>query len=190
MALYIGLAGPMGSGKGKIAKILKKRGFRYISLSDVVRNHATKRKLEHTRKNLQDVGNDLRNVYGAGVLGKIVRETIKHASGQDWVVDGIRNPAEVKELKELTDFHLVGVSAGKEILVERMLDRAREGEEEKTKEEILESIERGLGKGEPKDGQQVAKCLKTADVLIKNEGTLKELEDKFDTFYSSLSKNE
>lgn len=133
MSQIIGLTGYMGSGKGELVKLLQKRGYTYTSLSDAVRQEATKQGLDHTREHLQRVGNALRDAHGAGVLAKKIRETIEaeiarrsaseerggpaHRSsnpelveGEErrWVIDGIRNPGEWEELKKLPGFQMVG----------------------------------------------------------------------------------
>ena len=170
----------MGSGKGEIAKMLQKRGFSYVSLSDMVREEATKRDLEHTRENLQQIGNELREEGGVGILGIKVRETIAQKEG-NWVIDGVRNPGEWKELTKLPGFQMVGISADPKIIVQRILERRREGSG-MSEESILERLHREQGIGEPPDGQQVKKCLDHADHFILNEGTLGELEAKFEHF--------
>jgi len=181
MPSYIGLTGYMGSGKGEIAKLLEKRGYKYISLSDLVREEATKRGLEHTRENLQKIGNELRDQSGAGVLGMKVRETVEQAKDSKWIIDGIRNPGEEAELRKLRDFQMVGVTAPAWIIVQRVKDRNRPGTVLK-QEAILERLEKEKGMGEKEEGQQVRKCLESADFVILNEGTLEDLEKKFEHF--------
>ena len=66
--MIIGLTGKNASGKGEVANYLKTKGFVYYSLSDVLREEATKRGLEHTRDNLINLGNELRKKYGANYL--------------------------------------------------------------------------------------------------------------------------
>lgn len=179
MIHYSGLTGYMGCGKGEIATMLQKRGYTYISLSDMIREEATRRGLTHTREILQNVGNELRSAEGAGVLGKRVRATIESQEPKDWVIDGIRNPAEAAELGKLPEFQLIGVTASDSTIVDRLLRRNREGSQV-TKESILAKLEREKGVGEPPEGQQVKKCLDLADYLIINEGTLEELERKLE----------
>jgi dCMP deaminase len=179
MPKYIGLTGYMGSGKGEIVKMLEKRGYKYISLSDAVRSEATKRGLEHTRENLQCTGNDLRNSHGAGALGMKIREEVAKESQDKWVIDGIRNPGESNELRKLPGLQIIGVSADQDILVKRIETRNREGKM-MTKEEIIERIKKEQGIGEPPEGQQVKKCLDASDYMILNEGTLEELEGKLE----------
>jgi len=181
MPQYIGLTGTMGSGKGEIVKLLEKRGFKYISLSDIVRSEATNRGLEHSRENLQNIGNELRTKDGAGALGAKVRKTIEKESENNWVIDGIRNPGEAAELKKLPDFQMVGVSADTETIVNRIMERQRGGEVLK-RESILKRLEKEKGVGEAPEGQQVRKCLDRCDFIILNNGTLEELEKKFEHF--------
>jgi len=106
-----------------------------------------------------------------------------------WVVDGIRNPAEIEALKEAEDVHVLGIYTDKDLLVERILDRNRDSDA-RTREDIIFKIERELGKDEPEDGQQVEKCLELADKIISNEGTLEELQEKFMNHYNSLRKED
>ncbi|MBT3293181.1 AAA family ATPase [Candidatus Peregrinibacteria bacterium] len=182
MYQYVGLTGLMGSGKGEIVKMLQGRGFEYVSLSDMVRAEATSRGLENTRENLQNIGNELRSSGGAGVLGAKVRERILGDSeGKNWVIDGIRNPVECLELRELEDFQMIGVHASDEILITRMLDRNRDGAQV-TKEQLEERLKRGKGIGEPPEGQQVSKCLDMADFFVINEGSIEDLHKKVEHF--------
>jgi len=186
MQQHIGLTGTMGSGKGEIAKIMQKRGFKYISLSDMVREEATKRNLEHTRENLQDVGNDLRSKHGAGALGMRIKEAVTKEDA-NWIIDGIRNPSEWKELAELPNFQMIGVSADRETIIERVMERKREGAMQLSRENIIERLEREMGKGEPPEGQQVQKCIDHSDFFMLNEGTLEDLEGKLDHFLKLLA---
>ena len=179
MVQHIGLTGYMGSGKGEVVKMLEKRGYKYISLSDAVRREATMRGLDHTRENLQWVGNDLRGNHGAGALGMKIREAIENQQNEKWVIDGIRNPGEADELRKLSDLQMIGINAGQNILISRIETRNREGKM-MNKEEIIERIKKERGIGEPPEGQQVQKCLDQSDYMILNEGTLEELEGKLD----------
>jgi len=181
MPQIIGLTGYMGSGKGELVKLLQKRGYTYTSLSDAVRAEATKRGLEHTREHLQQVGNQLREEQGAGVLGKKIRETVEQELERRWVIDGIRNPGEWEELKQLPDFEMIGVTASPDTIVSRITRRNREGTA-LSREEVIAKLNKERGIGEPPEGQQVQRCLDHADFLIVNEGTLEDLDAKLTHF--------
>src|SRR3989344_3159820 len=75
--MIIGLTGKNASGKGKAANYLKAKGFVYYSLSDELREEATKKKLEHSRDNLISLGNELRKKYGPNYLAQQINNKIK-----------------------------------------------------------------------------------------------------------------
>ncbi len=183
--MIIGLTGTLSSGKGTIAEFLKKKGFGYLSLSDELREEARRRKIELTRQNLQNLGNQLREAQGPGVLAKLVLEKINNYNLMDSVVDGIRNPAEIKELRQLPHFFLVAVDAPEKTRFERMKSRNRENDP-KTFEEFRKVDARDKGKGEKASGQQVAKCFKLASVLIRNDKTVHELNSKSEQLLKKL----
>jgi len=183
--IIIGLTGSMGSGKGEIVKILQGKGFEYVTLSSIVREEARRRGIPEEREKLMDIGNSMRKKDGAGVLAKCALEKISESDCSKWVVDGIRNPAEVKELRKSKKIYIIGVDTDKNLLVERILNRSRESDP-RVRDEILKKIERELGKGEPKDGQQVEKCMKEADKIIGNNGTLEEFTQSFSDYYNSI----
>jgi dephospho-CoA kinase len=173
--LRIGLTGRMASGKGEVVRILKNHGLQYISLSDIVHREAAKIKPAINRSQMQDLGNRLRREGGAGILGKMVRELIEAAGPSSWVIDGIRNPAEVMELKKMDRFFLVGIESGVETILERMKKRGR-ATDAVGEAELRAVLAREWGNGEPEGGQQVGRCMAMADFTIANNGPLPELQ--------------
>ncbi|MCJ7524218.1 MAG: dephospho-CoA kinase [Candidatus Aminicenantes bacterium] len=177
--LCIGLTGRMASGKGEVVRILNGYGFHYISLSDIVRSEAAKVDPRVNRSQMQDIGNRLRREGGAGVLGRMVRERIAAAAEKRWVIDGIRNPAEVLELKKLDVFFLIGIESSMQNIMARLKDRGRVTDLAAEKE-LWASLEREWGIGEPAGGQQVGPCLSMADFIVANNGTLAEFKTRLD----------
>lgn len=98
--IIIGMTGPFGSGCSYIAKeILKKKGYKYISLSAILKGEYGKDK-NSTRTELQDFGNDLRAKQGADILAKKAYQKISNSKNEKWVVDSIRNTHEIEFLKK------------------------------------------------------------------------------------------
>jgi len=184
--MIIGLTGSMGCGKGEVVKILEKEGYKYVTLSMMVREEARKRGIPEEREKLMEVGNSMRKEGGAGILAKRALETVKNSGHDKWVVDGIRNPAEIDELKNGENVHIVGIKTDLELLVERIISRNRESDA-KTHEDIVRKVNREWGEGEPADGQQVGKCMEKVDMLIDNNGTLEDLNQKFTEYYKTLT---
>ena len=181
--MIIGLTGKNAAGKGEIANHLKSRGFTYFSLSDAIRDEATKRGLDHSREALTKLGNELRQKFGNSILAKRIVEKIKKEKGNNFAVDSIRNPGEISELRKNKGFLLVGVVTDEKIRFERLLKRQRTGDlktfEEFKKQEDLEN-------NNESSGQQLDKCLEMADKHISSNGTIEEANREFDKWFEGL----
>jgi dephospho-CoA kinase len=181
--MIIGLTGTKASGKSYAAKYLEAEGYKYLSLSDIVRDEARKIYSPPNAHDLIDTGNALRKKYGPSVLAKKAAE--KMGEG-DYVIDGIRNPAEVVYLrKNLKVFLLLAIDADQKIRFQRTLERARE-DSPKTFEEFVKIDERDLGKNEPKTGQRVCDTMAMADIKMINNGTVQEMHKRMDKLLSKL----
>ena len=178
--MIIGLTGPLGSGKGVIAAHLQELGFKYYSLSNTVREEAKLRNIKFTRENLQKLGNLLREEFGVGVWAIKTMEKIDIPT--NIVIDGIRNPGEIEELKKNEDFILIGINAPRKTRLQRIKGRNRPSDP-KTFAELKAAEERDRGVGESSKGQQVQACLDKADFTIENtkdkEHIFNQLEELF-----------
>lgn len=184
--MIIGLTGRIASGKTEVAEFLKEKGFNYITISWIVREEAKKRNIEITRKNLQDLGNNIRKEEGAGGWTIRLLKTIN--ANDDWIIDGIRNPGEVKELRKLKDFILLSVNAPQEIRYQRVLSRNKESDPKDWKG-FLEMDNRDFGEKDPL-GQQVGECMSLADFHIDNNSTLDDFHRRIYALYESIIKEE
>lgn len=184
--MIIGLTGKNAAGKGEIAKHLQSKGFVYFSLSDALREEAAKRGLEHSRNNLINLGNELRKTYGNSVLAKRINEKIEELKAQgktDFVIDSIRNPGEIEELRKNEGFLLVGVVTDEKIRFQRLLKRGRIGDAASF-EEFQEQEQRE--NNNEASGQQLDKCLAMADKHISSNGTIDEANKEFDEWMESI----
>ena len=182
--MIVGLTGKNASGKWEVANYLKERGFVYYSLSDVIRDEATKRNLEHSRDNLINLGNELREKFGPDVLAEKINEKIRASHVDDFVIDSIRSPFEAKKLMKNNDFILVGIDAPAEVRFKRLLERNRLGDA-KTLEEFKEQEQRENLKSDT--SQQLDKTFEMAQKVIVNDGSLEELHKKIDDLLKELN---
>jgi deoxycytidylate deaminase len=119
------------------------------------------------RKELQDYGNSLRE-ESPPILSDAIISTIKeqHSScpGDGYVVDSIRNPAEIKALREaFPNFVLVAVFADYSTRWERVRDTYGGSKDSFDADEL-----RDKGTYEPIHGQHISKCFFEADLILSN----------------------
>jgi len=173
--MIIGLTGANASGKGEAAEYLRSKGFGYYSLSDILREKAEEKGIEPSRENLITLGNELRTKNGPSVLADLAIERL--LGKKDYVIDSIRNPFEVKALRKLKDFTLLGIDAPVELRFKRAVGRKRPGDP-KTLEEFREKEKRENIASDT--NQQLENCLKLADKLIINDSTIEEFHKRID----------
>lgn len=184
--IIIGLTGPMGSGHGMIAEYLKKKGFFYSSTSDRVREECRRKGIEITRNNLQDVADGLRCRFGPEILSQRTwKIVVKHPLA---IIDGIRGMAEVEFFKSKPNFYLLGVTAPKKIRYQRVVARNRESDPV-TWKGFLAADKKDFKSGEGKFGRNIKACLREADILIRNNRTIKDLEKKVEKYLKKIQNN-
>jgi dephospho-CoA kinase len=169
----IGLTGPNAAGKGEAASYLQFLGFTCYSLSDVVREEAAAQGFPPEREHLIRIGTQLRREGGAGVLAERI---LSRLTGRA-VVDSIRNPAEVEVLRTLPRFVLLGVDAPVEVRFQRSLARSRAGDPATLEE--FQARETEENTADP-NGQQLGATLRMSDVILTNNGELRDLRRKVD----------
>ena len=181
--VVVGVVGPIASGKGELVKTLEIKGFARYSLSERIREELVKQGFEETRENLQDMGDKLRHRYGDDALVLSTLEKVSK-SGKRVVIESIRNPAEIVSLRQYLDAFILGISASQEKRFEHILARGRDGDPE-TWEEFKALDDREIAI-QAESSQQVEKCLKMADRVIQNEGTLEDLRESIEGVLQDL----
>ena len=172
-ARLIGLTGTNGAGKGEVANFLKKKGYAYYSLSDLVRQELNKEGKELNRNNLIKMGNKLREKFGADILARLVVKKIRGKA----VIDSIRNPKEVEYLRQQKNFIMVAVDAPAALRFERVKKRGRQ-ESVSTLQEFIQKEAEEMTNNQK--GQQLQNCMKMADIKIENVGSLENLHQKLE----------
>jgi dephospho-CoA kinase len=182
--MIIGITGPISAGKGKVAEFFRDKGFVHHSFSSEIREVAKERGIEITRVNLGKLGGDLckegagGSILGSRILSMIQKEVKK--GKKRFAIEGIRDVEEIGLFRQHAlenrpmRFVLIGVDAPQKVRFERMLSRKRHGDPQ-TFAEFKRIDDREIKGGH---GQEVAKCMKMADYVIQNDGTLDELRRK------------
>jgi dephospho-CoA kinase len=169
----IGLTGTNGAGKGEVASFLVRNGYAYVSLSDELRADLRRRGKESTRDELIAAGKALRRRYGADILARRVMKKVKKRT----VIDSIRNAREVVFLRQQDDFILVAVDAPAELRYARVQKRGRLESASTLADFVAKEQEEMTG---GRNGQQLRRCMKMADLTLVNDGTLEALHRRIE----------
>ena len=183
--MILGLTGPMASGKNTVIGALKKKGFKRITMSNVIREEMDKQGIPTERAKMQDFSNAMKKKEGGGIWARRCIEKAKKEGWKNWVIDGIRNPAEIDELKKDPSFVLIAIMLSENEIVKRILARKRDIDS-KNASEIIRELHRDWGEDEPPEGQQVGLCVRRADYVFDNSIPLNKVEKEFMKLYDRI----
>lgn len=171
--MIIGLTGRNAAGKGEAAEFLKRKGFGFYSLSDVIREEVRRRGLPVTRDNLIATGRELRARHGTGHLAEKILERLE--PGQNYAVDSFRHEDEVAVFRKVSNFHLLAIRAEPEIRFERIRARAREGDPSTF--EAFAALEQQESTSLQAEGQNLTATEALADHALPNNESLEQFHE-------------
>lgn len=168
----IGIVGPFGSGCTFVADILhEKHGYEILSLSKILRKIVDSSPDEYgggsqelTREKLQEIGNSIRKNRGNDYLAREASRVIEENPEKSYVIDSIRNPAEIAFLRsEYASFFLFGIFAEADIRWERVKEKYNHD-----RRKFNADDEKDSGRKEADYGQKVTDSFRMADVIMLN----------------------
>lgn len=180
----IGIGGTNGSGKDTLGEILaEKHGYKFISLTEMLRAECRERGLPVERENLRMISAEWRKKGGLGApIDKVVAayEALPETY-TGLVTASLRNPGEADRVHELGGI-VVWTDADPKIRYERVVgaDRGRDDEDNKTFEQFLQEEHDEMY---PKPGASATSLAtievkKRADITILNDTTREAFEAK------------
>lgn len=192
--VIIGLTGSFGSGCSTFSKILQNHGFQVVSVSSFLRKEAerqgkdlTKSPRKEVRKILQDIGNQLREKD----LGYLIKESLKIADpNKDIVIESIKNPGEIRELKKHYNAYIIALDASFNNRKDRIIKKEYEGDILQFEKDDQREKDEGI-----KNGQRLQECVDLADIIINNDESKstpqewKEFEERMERDFIKLLKN-
>src|SRR3989344_6729490 len=120
--MIVGVCGRVAAGKETLTSFLREKGFVYLVSSDLINEELVRRGLEITRKNQQDVADELRNKYGVGILMQMFLDKIAKDVSKNYIIDSLRNSGEAIFMREkIKNFILIGIDASQKTRFERII---------------------------------------------------------------------
>jgi cytidylate kinase len=166
----IGISGTNGSGKDSLGHMLaQRRGWLFISVTDILRDELKRRGLAIERENLRALSAEWHKQYGADALTDLAVKIFESQQNQykGLAVASLRRPGEADRIHELGG-KVVWADADPKVRYNRVSKRARSAEDTKSFEEFLsdEKLEMFGGPGHTLNMSQVKD---RADFFIEND---------------------
>jgi len=183
MTKYIfGFTGKMASGKDTAANyFIVKHGAERIKFSTPLRDMLDRMYLPHTRDNMQELSRILREQFGQDILANVIAQDAKSAAQPILVIDGVRRPADVKELKEHKGFRLIALDAPAEVRFERMKKRKENPDDAKKSWDQFRIDEKA-------DAELlVPEIMKMADYTVDNSGDVASMHEQLEEIYIKIT---
>jgi len=179
--IILGLVGQIASGKEVTKKYIREKyGAQDCKFSTSLRDVLDRIEVPTSRENLQKLSTILRENFGEDLLARVIAKDASKLDTDVVVIDGVRRLGDIKHLRELPNFFLVGVVADPKIRYERLIMRnENEGDNKKTFEEFLKDQE-------SEADREIPEVLSVAKKIINNDGLLDELYRQIDDIMSDL----
>jgi len=176
--IVIGITGTLGAGKGTIVEyLINNKGFKHFSVRQFLIEEINKKGLPVNRDSMTEVANNLRaNHSPSYIIEQLYKKAL--ANGGNAIIESIRTPGEVEFLKKQGKFYLIAVDADPQVRYNRISIRASETDHI-TFDTFLANEKREFTTSDP-NKQNLSKCIQLADIMLKNDGSLIELNTQLE----------
>lgn len=183
----IGITGTLGAGKGTVVTYLvEEKGFIHFSVRGYLAEELNRRGMPVNRDTLTAIANSLRAKHGPSF---ITSELFKKARTKqnNCVIESIRTPGEVEELRKNSGFFLLAVDADPRVRYKRI--RSRNSETDQVSfQTFMQNEEREMHSDDP-NKQNLSRCIEQADYVINNNGNIKGLHQNIEKFLKTVGFN-
>lgn len=180
--IILGLIGELAAGKGTVASYLKKKyGAVSFRFSDSLRETLNDYDLEVSRENMQKLSTILRQNFAENILAKAITQKIKNTQEKIITIDGVRRLTDIENLKDLTGFYLIYITADQKTRYNRYIKR-----NENTGDDLI-SFKNFQEKEKAEADRQIPEVAQAAKFIINNNGTVEELHQQIDEILKKLN---
>ena len=153
--MIVGITGTLAAGKGNLVEALKERGFEHHSVRKFLQDRGA-----IDRPSMADLANELRAKNGPSYIVEQLFEQAQQSGGNS-VIESVRNPTEVKALREKGDFYLIAIDAPLYARHRRALARAS-STDNVSFAQFQADEEREMDSDDP-NKQNIKACIEMAD---------------------------
>lgn len=179
--LIIGFVGEMASGKGTACDyLIEKYNAGYYKFSTIMRDILDRLHLPQARENMQTLSTVLRQNFGEDLFAKVITGDVENDKTEIVCVDGIRRVADIKYLKQLSNFHLVHIYADEMNRYKRIIERSENSDD---KSKTFEQFQKDQTR---ETEQTIPQVVAEAETKINNNGTKEELFEQIEKLVSNL----
>ena len=141
---------------------------------------------EEQREQIKEkVINEMREKHGPHILAKRALEEIRKKKNKKAVIDGIRNISEIAFLEKIKGFCLIGIDTSPKVRYERLLRKHGKKYAGSYKDFLTQEMQEER-LGSKNTGLRVKECLKKATHVVKNNGSIKDLQKNIDTVLQKI----
>jgi len=176
----IGITGTIGAGKGTIVSYLVNHyGYLHYSVRDYLIEKARAQNLPLNRDIYVKIANELRDMHSPSfIIDELYKEAAKN--GKNAIIESIRTPGEIASLRAKESFSLWAVDADPKIRYERIV--ARQSETDAISYDVFLANEQREMNSEDPTKQNLAACIKQADVLFLNNEDIETLFRRIENY--------
>ena len=175
----IGVVGYPASGKGEFSRIAGEEGVSVVVMGDVIRREAAKAGLGTSDAALGEMAIRLREERGMDVVALLTIREVEALRAPVLLIDGLRGDAEARRFRErFPGFLLVGIVSEFGNRLARSSARGRSDD--------LSRAEELRNRDRREEGFGLARALAEADLVLENNGSLKEFEGKARAFFERI----
>lgn len=177
----IAFTGMPASGKSEAVSIARDKGIPIIRMGDLVWEETQRQGKSLNDKNVGNVAKKMREKHGMNIWARRTVEKIRSLKPSALIViDGVRNVEEIEYFKhELgMEFLIISIDAPYDLRRKRAIARGRT-DDSKNLKDLDERDRREISWG-------LQKVIAEADIIIPNNGSLKEFKNHVLTIFKKL----